>query len=137
MIEQSLVLVKPDAVIDNHTDEIRRFLQEKGMILVIEASIRLDRRRLREFYPCVISLESFEKMVVTFAKCDSIVLTFRGENAIRVGREAKKYFREKYDYGYYGSTIHASDDREGFERELSLLSHYSQKNLLLAKNNVA
>lgn len=65
-----------------------------------------------------ISASSFEKMVALYSKCFAILLIIKGEDCIKIGCETKKMFRERYNYGYRGSTIHASDNKEEYNREL-------------------
>lgn len=123
--EQSLVIAKPDAVRDGRAEEIRAYLEERGMSVIDSDELLLSADGLRALYANVqISDESFSLMVSLYAMSPAALLHFVGEGAVAVGREAKAFFREKYNYGYYGSTIHASDSEEECLRELDVLSNY-------------
>ncbi|MBU1176916.1 hypothetical protein KKH96_00470 [Patescibacteria group bacterium] len=63
-----------------------------------------------------------EKMVELYVKSFAILIVFEGEGAIAVGQEAKNFFRRKYNYGYYGSTIYAADNAEEYTREVNFLN---------------
>ena len=121
MKEKSLVLIKPDAVIDKKDKEITDFLRAKDIVVMHTVSIQCDQRKLKTLYPHVILEESISTMLENFSKGDAIVVVFEGVNAISVGLETKRAFREKYYYGYYGCTIHASDNEKEFKREISIL----------------
>jgi nucleoside diphosphate kinase len=120
--ERSLVVIKPDAVLDEKKDEIKSFLISKGVAIIQEKNLWFMPEILKAFYLCPIPKASFEKMVELYAKSFAILIVFEGEDAIAVGQEAKNFFRRKYNYGYYGSTIHAADNAEEYTREVNLLN---------------
>lgn len=121
MKEFSLVLVKPDAVIDGKSEEIKNFLRSQGMSIVVERRIWFTPEMLVQLYGKAIPEKSFEKMVGLFGRSFSVLLLFEGENAIEVGKATKRLFRERYDYGYYGCTIHACDGIDEYNRESKIL----------------
>lgn len=123
MKEKSLIVIKPDAVIDRREEEIKSFLISKDMIIVQEKNIWFTPETLKTLYLCYIPETSFEKMVELYKKSFAILIIFEGEEAIAIGRESKKFFRAKYNYGYYGSTIHAADNAEEYAREANLLTN--------------
>lgn len=121
MKERSIVIIKPDAVIDRKNAEIKEFLVSKSMNIIQEKKVWLTAETLKSFYQCPIPKDSFDKMVKLYTKNFAILILFEGESAIAVGQEAKNLFRKKYNYGYYGSTIHAADSAEEYEREIEIL----------------
>ncbi len=127
MRERSLVLIKPDAVLDKRGDEIKNFLISKGVAIIQEKNLWFTAEILNAFYLCSIPKASFEKMVELYAKSFAILIVFEGEDAITVGQEAKNFFRRRYNYGYYGSTIHAADNTEEYAREINLLNSSCSK----------
>lgn len=127
MKERSLVVIKPDAVLDKRDDEIKKFLISKGVAIIQEENLWFTAEILKAFYLCSIPKASFEKMVELYAKSFAILIVFEGEGAIAVGQEAKNFFRGKYNYGYYGSTIHAADNAEEYARETNLLNSSHRK----------
>ena len=127
MKERSLVLIKPDAVLDKKSGEIKNFLISKGVAIIQEKNLWFTAEILNAFYFCSIPKASFEKMVELYAKSFAILIVFEGKDAIVVGQEAKNFFRRKYDYGYYGSTIHAADNAEEYTREITLLNSSHDK----------
>lgn len=127
MEEKSLVVIKPDAVLDGRKDEIKSFLISKGVTIIQEKNLWFTPETLKAFYLCPIPKASFEKMVELYTKSFAILIVFEGEDAIVVGHEARNFFRRKYDHGYYGSTIHAADNAEEFTRELTLLNSSHDK----------
>jgi len=60
--------------------------------------------------------------VKLYTKSFAILIIFEGKDAIAVGQKVKYFFRKKYNYGYYGSTIHAADNTEEYTREVNLLN---------------
>lgn len=127
MKERSLVVIKPDAVLDRRNEKIKNFLISKGVTIIQEKNLWFTQETLKVFYLCPIPEASFEKMVKLYTKSFAILIVFEGEDAIAVGQEAKNLFRRKYNYGYYGSTIHAADNAEEYTREINLLNSSSSK----------
>lgn len=121
MKEISLILIKPDAIIDKRDKEIIDFLKEKGMRILHTEFLWCDSIILKKLYPHVTLKESISSMLANFHKGNALVVIFEGINALCVGLESKKIFREKYYYGYYGCTIHASDNDKEFEKEVDVL----------------
>lgn len=121
MKEISLVLIKPDAIIDKREREIIGFLEARGMTILNTVSLWCDSRILKKLYPHVTLEESILTMLTNFCRGKAMIVIFEGDNALSIGLESKKIFREKYYYGYYGCTIHASDSKKEFERELNVL----------------
>ena len=122
MKERSLIIIKPDAVLDKRNNEIKNFLISRGVSIIQEKNLWLTVEVLKSFYLCHISKSSFEKMVEFYTKSFAILIVFEGSDAIAIGQEAKNFFRRKYNYGYYGSTIHATDNAEEYEREITVLN---------------
>lgn len=116
-----MVLIKPDAVIDKKEKEIIDFLVAKDMEILHTEYLFCDPIILKNLYPHVILEKSLSTMLTNFQKGSAVVVVFEGINALTIGLESKKIFREKYYYGYYGCTIHASDNEEEFYRELNVL----------------
>lgn len=116
-----LVMVKPDAVMDKRDQEIKNFLINSGMSIVKEKNVWLSPAMLKVLYNCHIDDSSFKKMTDLYACSFAIVILFEGECAVSVGQKAKRIFREKYNYGYYGSTIHVADSAEESIKEAFLL----------------
>lgn len=122
MKERSLVVIKPDAVLDKRSGEIKNFLISKGVAIIQEKNLWFTAEILSAFYLCSIPKASFEKMVELYAKSFATLIVLEGERAIAIGQEAKNFFREKYNYGYYGSTIHVADNAEEYAREVNFLN---------------
>lgn len=122
MKERSLVIIKPDAVLDRRNDEIKNFLICRSTTIIQEKNLWFAPETLKAFYLCPIPQDSFEKMVELYTKSFAILIVFEGEGAIAIGQEAKNFFRKKYNYGYYGSTIHAADNAEEYTREINFLN---------------
>lgn len=121
MKEISLVLIKPDAVIDGRDEEIITFIKKRGAKIVLTEKIECGPEKLKLLYPHVILPDSISTMLENFKKGRAMLVIFEGEKAIEIGICAKNIFRKKYDYGYYGCTIHASDNEIEFKRESNIL----------------
>lgn len=122
MKERSLVLVKPDAVIDEKDVEIKTFLILSDMKITREKKIKLTTETLKVFYRHINNKERFNKIIKLFSRGFAVLIVFEGENAITVGQMAKDFFRKKYNYGYYGCTLHSPDSTEEYEGEIKCLS---------------
>ena len=53
-IEQTLSIIKPDAVAKGHVDEICKRLEDAGLNIIDKKSLHLDQEKAEGFYICLL-----------------------------------------------------------------------------------
>jgi len=131
LAEQTLFIIKPDAVRRHLVGEIISRFERKGFSLVKMKLMNLTRQQAEEFYS-VHKDKPFFGELVDFVTSGSVVsAVIEGNNAIATTRimvGATKSFeaspgsiRGDYGLGFTDNIIHASDSLESFEHEQNVV----------------
>ncbi len=130
MSEQTLLIVKPDAVRRGLTGEILRRVEAKGLRVAEMRSMRIDRSLAEEHYGEHREKPFFDDLVGFITSGDVVVARIEGERAIEALRAimgptdpiAAPPGTIRGDFGTIitENLIHGSDSSESAERELKL-----------------
>ena len=131
MTEQTLFIVKPDAVQRNLIGEIITRFEKKGFKIVKLKMFNFTKKQAEEFYS-VHSSKPFFKELVSFITSDRVVAAvIEGNNAIETTRlmigSTKSFeavpgsIRGDFGLGFTDNIIHASDSKESFEKEVKVV----------------
>ena len=122
-------IIKPDAMCYRY--EILSIIEKKGLKVVSQKIVRLDRQSLMEIYKEHVGKNFFPSLsnFMTFSEC--LVFLVKGKNAIKVLRKlvgatdpAKAKpgtIRSKFGTNIVMNAIHSSDNKKNFKRELKIL----------------
>ena len=127
MTEQSLFIIKPDAVARNLTGEVIARFERKGFKLVKLKMFNFAKEQAENFYG-VHKDKPFVGELVSFITSGPVVVAIiEGNNAIATTRimiGATKSFeaapgsiRGDFGLGFTDNIIHASDSQESFDHE--------------------
>ena len=127
MAEQTLFIIKPDAVRRKLVGEIISRFERKGFVLVKMKLMKFTRPQAEAFYS-VHKDKPFFGELVDFVTSGSVVsVVIEGRNAIATVRimvgstksfeAAPGSIRGDYGLGFTDNIIHASDSPESFEHE--------------------
>jgi nucleoside-diphosphate kinase len=127
-MEQTLVLLKPDAVMRSLTGEITTRLEKKGLQLVGMKMIQLNDSLLQEHYshiadkPFFPGISEFMQSTPVIAQCwqgKSAISVVRNMCGITNSREANPgTIRGDYSLSMQCNLIHASEDATAAEQEI-------------------
>ncbi len=131
VLEQTLVVVKPDGFKRALTGKILARFEEKGFQIKNLKSYNFTKEKAKEFYS-VHSKESFFNELVSFISSGMVVACIlEGNNAIdtvRIMIGATKSFeanpgtiRGDFGLGFTDNIIHASDSYESFIKESQVI----------------
>ena len=131
MTEQTLFIVKPDAVQRNLIGEIITRFEKKGFKIVKLKMFNFTKKQAEEFYS-VHSSKPFFKELVSFITSGRVVAAvIEGNNAIETTRlmigSTKSFeavpgsIRGDFGLGFTDNIIHASDSKESFEKEVKVV----------------
>ena len=129
-MERSLVLVKPDAVRDGHSDEIIGHLEGLGLKQVALKTLRMDRALAEKHYAIHREKPFFGELVAYMTSAPIVAAVFEGEGAVAKIRQAMGAtdpskaeagtIRADFGRDVTRNAVHGSDAVETAEKEIRL-----------------
>ena len=136
-LEQTLSIIKPDAVSKGHVEEICQRLENSGLSIIKKQSLHLDREKAEGFYIEHKGKPFFEDLIDFMTSGPVMLMCLEGENAVAANREimgatnpaeaAEGTIRKLYAKSIGENAVHGSDSPESAERELA---YFFEKNEL-------
>ena len=131
MTEQTLIIVKPDAVKRNLAEEILSRFEKKGFTISKQKMLNFTTEMAKQFYSVHSSKPFFSELVSFITSGKVVVAIIEGDNVINVTREiiGKTNPKEadagtiRGDFGISitENSIHASDSSESFDKEVNVV----------------
>ena len=131
MTEQTLIIVKPDAVKRNLAEEILSRFKKKGFSVSKQKMLNFTTEMAKQFYSVHSSKPFFNELVSFITSGKVAVAIIEGGNVINVTREiiGKTNPKEadagtiRGDFGISitENSIHASDSSESFDKEVNVV----------------
>ena len=131
MTEQTLIIVKPDAVKRNLAEEILSRFKKKGFSVSKLKTFNFTVEMAKQFYSVHSSKPFFSELVSFITSGKVVVAIIEGDNVINVTREiiGKTNPKEadagtiRGDFGISitENSIHASDSSESFDKEVNVV----------------
>ena len=127
-IEQTLSIIKPDAVERNLENEIKEMFKNKGFSIIKEKKIQIEKSEAEKFYK-VHETKSFYNDLCTYLSSGPIVvMVLEKENAVIGNRELmgatnpvdadEGTIRKKYGISIDKNSVHGSDSIENAQIEI-------------------
>ena len=127
-IEQTLSIIKPDAVERNLQDEIKKNFLENGFAIKDEKKIHISKTEAEEFYKVHQSKPFYGELCNYLSSGPIVVMILQGENAVAKNRElmgatdplkaAEGTIRKKYGISIDKNSVHGSDSVENAKIEI-------------------
>ncbi len=131
MIQQSLFMIKPNAVIEKHVGHIITMLEDHGFSILKMKLFRFDEELVRTFYAEHTGKEFFPRLQSFMCSGDTVALLLEREDAIKVLRdlngdvdpEKRKpgTLRALHGKGVTDNGVHSSDSPESAKRETEII----------------
>ena len=131
MTEQTLIVLKPDAVERNLIGEIISRFEKKGFKVVKLKMLKFTKDMAEEFYSAhkekpffgeLVSFITSERVVVSVIEGDNVVAMTRTIiGATKPSEAAPGTIRGDFGVGITNNSIHASDSMESFEKEVKVV----------------
>jgi len=128
-VEQTLSIIKPDAVSKNHIGAINQRFEQAGLSLVAMKMIQLSREKAEGFYAEHRERPFFGPLVDFMVSGPVVVQVLHGENAIARNRElmgatnpqeaAPGTIRADFATEVSANAVHGSDSAASAEREIA------------------
>ena len=127
-LEQTLSIIKPDAVERNLENEIKQMFKEKGFEIVKEKKIQIEKSEAEVFYKIHETKPFFNDLCAYLSSGPIVVMVLGKENAVLGNRElmgatnpkdAKDgTIRKKYGISIDKNSVHGSDSVENAKIEI-------------------
>ena len=131
MAEQTLIIVKPDAVKRNLAEEILSRFKKKGFSISKLKTFNFTVEMAEQFYSVHSSKPFFGELVSFITSGTVTAAIIEGDNAINVTREiigktnpkeaSAGTIRGDFGISITENSIHASDSRESFDKEVNVV----------------
>ena len=127
-IEQTLSIVKPDAVERNLTENIKKVFIKNNLKIVQEKKIQISKEEAAEFYKVHQTKPFYERLCSYLSSGPIIVMILEGQDAIKTNRRImgatdpknadKGTIRKQYGLSIDKNSIHGSDSIENAKKEI-------------------
>ncbi len=131
MAEQTLIVLKPDAVERNLVDEILSRFEKQGFKVKKQKTFDFTKEMAKEFYSIHKSKPFFDELVSFITSGRVVAAIIEGDNVVSITRKiigttkpseaAPGTIRGDFGRGITENTIHASDSMESFEKEVKVV----------------
>ena len=127
-IEQTLSIIKPDAVERNLDNEIKEMFKNKGFLIVKEKKIQIEKSEAEKFYKVHETKPFYNDLCAYLSSGPIVVMMLEKENAVLGNRELmgatnpndaeEGTIRKKYGISIDKNSVHGSDSVENAKIEI-------------------
>ena len=128
-IEQTLSIIKPDAVERNLDNEIKQMFKDKGFQIVKEKKIQIEKSEAEIFYKVHETKPFYNDLCSYLSSGPIVVMVIEKENGILANRELmgatnpkdaqEGTIRKKYGISIDKNSVHGSDSPENAKIEIN------------------
>ena len=126
--EQTLSIIKPDAVERNLDNEIKEMFKNKGFSIVKEKKIQMEKPEAEKFYKVHETKPFYNDLCAYLSSGPIVVMVLEKENAVLANRElmgatnpteaVEGTIRKKYGISIDKNSVHGSDSVENAKIEI-------------------
>ena len=127
-IEQTLSIIKPDAVERNLDSEIKEMFKNKGFKIIKEKKIQIEKSEAENFYKVHETKPFYNDLCSYLSSGPIVVMVLEKENAVLANRElmgatnpkeaADGTIRKKYGISIDKNSVHGSDSTDNAKIEI-------------------
>ena len=128
MIEQTLSIVKPDAVERNLENRIKSFFKEKNLIILKSKKVHITKEEAAEFYKVHQTKPFYKNLCNYLSSGPIVVMVLEGEGAVFKNRQImgatdplkaeEGTLRKMYGLSIDKNSVHGSDSAESAKTEI-------------------
>ena len=129
MIEQTLSIVKPDAVERNLENKIKSFFKEKNLKIIKSQKVHITKEEAAEFYKVHQTKPFYQNLCNYLSSGPILVMVLEGEEAVSINRQimgatdplkAKEgTLRKMYGLSIDKNSVHGSDSIDNAKKEIN------------------
>ena len=127
-IEQTLSIIKPDAVERKLDKEIKEIFKNKGFLIVKEKKIQIEKSEAEKFYKVHETKPFYKDLCAYLSSGPIVVMVLEKENAVLANRDlmgstnpmdaAEGTIRKKYGISIDKNSVHGSDSIDNAKKEI-------------------
>ena len=127
-IEQTLSIIKPDAVERNLENEIKEMFKNNGFNILKEKKIQIEKSEAEKFYKVHETKPFYNDLCAYLSSGPILVMVLQKENAVKENRELmgatnpkdaeEGTIRKKYGISIDKNSVHGSDSIENAKIEI-------------------
>jgi len=128
-VEQTLSIIKPDAVERNLDKEIKSFFQKNNLKILKSKKVKISKEEASEFYKVHQAKPFYDKLCSYLSSGPIVVMVLEGENAINKNRQLmgatdplkseEGTLRKMYGISIDKNSVHGSDSLENSKIEIN------------------
>ena len=129
MIEQTLSIIKPDAVERNLEEKIKSFFKEKNLKIAKCKKVQITKEEAAEFYKVHQTKSFYEDLCSYLSSGPIVVMILEGENVISKNRQLmgatdpskaeEGTLRKMYGISIDKNSVHGSDSADNAKTEIN------------------
>ena len=126
--EQTLSIIKPDAVERNLDNEIKEMFKNKGFLIIKEKKIQVEKSEAEKFYKVHETKPFYNDLCAYLSSGPIVVMVLEKENAVLGNRELmgatnpndaeEGTIRKRYGISIDKNSVHGSDSVENAKNEI-------------------
>ena len=128
-IEQTLSIIKPDAIQRNLENEIKKVFKNKGFLILKEKKIQIDKSEAEKFYKIHETKPFYNDLCSYLSSGPIVAMILEKENAVLDNRKLmgatdpkdanEGTIRNKYGISIDKNSVHGSDSIENAKTEIN------------------
>ena len=128
MSEQTLSIIKPDAVERNLENEIKNFIEKKGLKITKSKKVKISKEEASEFYKVHQTKPFYNELCNYLSSGPIVVMILEGENAVSKNRQLmgatdpskaeEGTLRKMYGISIDKNSVHGSDSLINGKKEI-------------------
>ena len=128
-VEQTLSIIKPDAVERNLIEEIKSIFTKNNLTIKEDKKIHITKEEAAEFYKVHQSKPFYDDLCSYLSSAPIVVMILEGENAVLLNRELmgatdpknadEKTIRKLYGISIDKNSVHGSDSQDNAKKEIN------------------
>ena len=128
MIEQTLSIIKPDAVVRNIDNKIKTFFKKNNLKILKSKKVKISKEEALEFYKVHQTKSFYEDLCNYLSSGPIVVMILEGDNAVSKNRKLmgatdplnaeEGTLRKMYGLSIEKNSVHGSDSSESGKTEI-------------------
>ena len=128
-MEETLSIIKPDAMERNLEDKIKKIFVENNFEIIKEKKVKLEKKEAEQFYKVHETKPFYDDLCNYLSSGPVLVMVLKKENAIADNRKImgstnpmdadKGTIRKEFGISIDKNSVHGSDSRENAKKEIS------------------
>ena len=128
MKEQTLSIIKPDAIERNLEKEIKSFFEKNSLKILKTKKVQISKEEASEFYKVHQTKPFYDRLCNYLSSGPIVVMILEGENAISINRKImgatdpekadKGTIRKEFGISIDKNSVHGSDSKDNAKKEI-------------------